>query len=345
LPGQPRLEGLSKNTDRSLEAMAPRAPAVPPVLRVFPAGTPDTSAGKPAPGNEAVGGNRLTAIQSDDAMADPVICLHCGGEIEPRPRADGARVRACNCYPAFKEAKSVRCPSCGGSIKVGTRACPYCSSTVATCRCATCLSWNLAGAAHCQDCGRPLVSADGRGGQAAGCNCPRCGALLQAREYAEMSVDECDRCGGLFLTPAMLDRIVAVHDGSTGLRLALPKRAVQREANVQYLRCPVCAKFMNRQAFGRFSGVIIDVCKADGMWFDAGELAEVIRFVQQGGLDFVRDRERQEQAEQERRSRTEAAIAEVTAGFQADETDTVLRSRTGNSMFADLLHSIVKAWR
>ncbi len=278
-------------------------------------------------------------------MADPIICLHCGGEIDPPPRADAARVRTCNCHPVLKEAKSVRCPSCGGAIKVGTRACPYCASTVATCRCAICLAWNLTGAAHCQRCGKPLVAADQQAGQAAGCNCPRCAARLQAREYAEMSVDECDRCGGLFLAPAMLERLIAAHDASTGLRLALPKRAVDREPTVQYLHCPICAKLMNRQAFGRFSGVVVDVCKPHGMWFDAGELSEVIRFVEEGGLDLARQRELEERAELERRARTEAAMAEATAGLEADEADALMRGRTGASIVSDLLHSIIKAWK
>jgi len=247
----------------------------------------------------------------------------------------------------MKEAKSVLCPNCGGSIKVGTRACPYCASTVATCRCAACLAWNLAGAAHCQACGRPLV-ADTKGaaaGQAAGCNCPRCGTLLQAREYAEMSVDECDRCGGLFLSQAMLDRIVAAHDAPTGLRLALPQRAVERETVVQYLHCPVCGNIMNRQAFGRISGIVIDVCKAHGLWFDGGELAEAIRFVEQGGLEHLRVRELEELAERERKSRTEAAIAEASAGLDTDDGGLTIRWSTGNNPFAELLHSIVKAWR
>jgi Zn-finger nucleic acid-binding protein len=239
----------------------------------------------------------------------------------------------------------VRCPSCGGSIKVGTRACPYCASTVATCRCAACLAWNLAGAAHCQACGQPLVADAIPPGQATGCNCPRCGSRLQAREYAELSVDECDRCGGLFLAPAMLERMVAAHDTSLGLRLALPKRAVERETVVYYIHCPVCGKLMNRQAFGRFSGVVIDVCKPHGIWFDAGELAEVIRFVEQGGLEHTRQRELEESLERERKSRAEAAITEATAAMQTDDGGIDIRWSTGSNVFADVLHSIVKAWR
>jgi Zn-finger nucleic acid-binding protein len=242
----------------------------------------------------------------------------------------------------LKEAKSVRCSTCGGSIKVGTRACPYCASTVATCRCAACLAWNLAGAAHCQACGKPLVAEKLPSGQAAGCSCPRCNARLQAREYAEMSVDECDRCGGLFLSPVMMDRIVAAHEGAAELRLALPRRAVEREATVQYIHCPVCGKLMNRQAYARISGVVVDVCRVHGLWFDAGELAEVIRFVEEGGLKLAREREREEEAEREIQRRTDSLIEEAAMGIAVEERGpiTVWSSRTQS--LADLLYSIIK---
>jgi Zn-finger nucleic acid-binding protein len=276
-----------------------------------------------------------------DAMPDPIICLNCGGVLDAQPHVAAARMRPCRCTPSLKEARSVRCPGCGGSIKVGTRACPYCSSTVATCRCAACLAWNLAGAAHCQACGKPLLGEQGAG-QAAGCNCPRCGARLQAREYADMSVDECDRCGGLFIPPAMMDRIVTAHDRGANLCLALPQRAVNREAKVQYIQCPVCGKMMNRQAFGRYSGVIVDICKAHGLWFDSGELAEVIRFVQRGGLERKREREREELAERERRLRVQMASAEAAAQFGGDESGFTIRWSSNNLSVADLLYSLVK---
>jgi Zn-finger nucleic acid-binding protein len=302
------------------------------------AGIPDRGAGKPD------SGKRPKTLHWAGSMLDPVICLSCGGLLESRPNASpGGRV--CKCIPRLKEAKSVLCPSCGGSIKVGTRACPYCSTTVATCRCAACLAWNLAGAAHCQACGRPLVAADHGSGQAAGCNCPRCGARLQAREYAELSVDECDRCGGLFLAPAMLERLVAAHDASTGLRLALPKRAVERESVVQYIHCPVCGKLMNREAFGRISGIVLDVCKSHGLWFDAGELSEAIRFVEQGGLARARERELEDLVERERRSRADLAMAQASADLSDDESGWSIRVTTGKGVFAELLHSIIKAWR
>lgn len=184
---------------------------------------------------------------------------------------------------------------------------------------------------------------------AAGCDCPRCGHKLQSREYADMSVEECDDCGGLFLAPDMLERLVAAHDAPTGMRLALPKREFKRETSVRYIHCPVCRKMMNRQAFARISGIVIDVCKSHGLWFDGGELAEVVRFVESGGLERAREREISELTERQRQSRTEMAIAEATGALDL-ETDSPgfsirWRSGSGSGVFADLLHAIVRAWK
>ena len=68
-------------------------------------------------------------------------------------------------------------------------------------------------------------------------------------------------------------------------------------------------------------------------------------FVEQGGLEHARQRELEELLERERRSRAETAIAEATAGLDTDESSFHVRWSTENSTFADLLHSIVKAWR
>jgi Zn-finger nucleic acid-binding protein len=279
-------------------------------------------------------------------MSDPVICLRCGGALEaPTDPALAARIRLCECPQSSSEAMSLSCPKCGGSIKVGTRACPYCASTVATCRCAACLAWNLAGAAHCQRCGKPLHALQATSERATGCNCPRCGGKLAAREYAEMSVDECDGCGGLFLAPTMVEQLVAARDATTGLRLALPMRAISRETSVRYLNCPVCAKMMNRQQFGRVSGIVVDMCKAHGIWFDGGELAEALRFVEQGGLERARLREREELAERERRSRVDLIVGESSAGFGGDLEGSGFSRANNNGMFVELLRSIAKAWR
>lgn len=53
---------------------------------------------------------------------------------------------------------------------------------------------------------------------------------------------------------------------------------------VRYRQCPLCEKLMNRTNFGDRSGVIIDVCKGHGAWFQARELHDVLAFIDSGGL-------------------------------------------------------------
>ena len=51
---------------------------------------------------------------------------------------------------------------------------------------------------------------------------------------------------------------------------------------------------MNRINFARCSGVIVDVCKGHGSWFDASELREIIEFIRAGGLELSRQKEKRE---------------------------------------------------
>jgi Zn-finger nucleic acid-binding protein len=137
--------------------------------------------------------------------------------------------------------------------------------------------------------------------------CPRCAQLLASVERADTPIDECSGCGGCFVERWVLDRLVEAPDPRSGLAAALPARARTPETEVRYLRCPRCTAQMNRTVFGRCSGVIVDVCKEDGVWFDAGELAAALGFVGSGGLERARQREREEQ-EAERRRREQGTV-------------------------------------
>jgi Zn-finger nucleic acid-binding protein len=223
-------------------------------------------------------------------MSDTIVCLGCGGVVEPDSAADPAKPR-CRCPSSFAEASTIVCSGCGGPLRWGARACTFCGSTVATCRCSVCLGWNIVGADYCQACGRSLTGEERTSQRNERLACPRCSHALSTRNYADLVVEECDQCGGVFLTPGMLDRLVQARERCTGLRLALPKRSAVAEQTVTYVRCPSCCGLMNRQAFGRISGVVVDVCRSHGVWFDPGELTQVIRFIETGGLERARARE------------------------------------------------------
>jgi Zn-finger nucleic acid-binding protein len=51
---------------------------------------------------------------------------------------------------------------------------------------------------------------------------------------------------------------------------------------------------MNRINFAHCSGVIVDVCKGHGTWFDRDELSKIVQFIRSGGLEMARQKEKME---------------------------------------------------
>ena len=79
---------------------------------------------------------------------------------------------------------------------------------------------------------------------------------------------------------------------------------------------------MNRMNFARHSGVIVDVCKRHGTWFDRDELRQIVEFIRAGGIDAARDQERAELAiEQQRLKERERALASMPAPAAGAESD------------------------
>ena len=62
------------------------------------------------------------------------------------------------------------------------------------------------------------------------------------------------------------------------------------QAGTFYRGCPVCERLMQRRNWGLRSGVLVDVCAAHGVWFDADELARILGWVRDGGLEIARRR-------------------------------------------------------
>src|SRR5258708_4696813 len=142
--------------------------------------------------------------------------------------------------------------------------------------------------------------------------CPRCSGSLEPNRHDEMPFDECAQCGGVCVPRGTLHRVSGARESPIDLRAALPDRPLFRETAVRYLQCPACEKVMNRRVFARVSGVIVDVCREDGVWFDAGELQAALDFVVQGGLEKARRHEEIERDEQRRQARARTVVARST---------------------------------
>jgi Zn-finger nucleic acid-binding protein len=92
------------------------------------------------------------------------------------------------------------------------------------------------------------------------------------------------------------ERICATREERSAVLGFIGQRQLNAEplSKVSYVPCPDCKQLMNRSNFAKASGVIIDTCKKHGVWFDAGELPQIIEFIQKGGMEISRQRERSE---------------------------------------------------
>ena len=118
------------------------------------------------------------------------------------------------------------------------------------------------------------------------------------------TVLECEQCLGLWLDVPSFEKICADREQQSavlGAASHAPTSATRQTSKVNYVPCPECALLMNRVNFARCSGVIVDVCKGHGIWFDREELSRIVEFIRGGGLEASRAREKAEIKEERQR--------------------------------------------
>ena len=118
------------------------------------------------------------------------------------------------------------------------------------------------------------------------------------------AVRECEQCLGLWLDASSFEKLCADREQQSvvlGTASRAPTAAVQETNKVRYVPCPECSQLMNRINFARCSGVIVDLCKGHGAWFDRDELSRIVEFIRGGGLETARAREKEEIKEERRR--------------------------------------------
>jgi Zn-finger nucleic acid-binding protein len=214
-------------------------------------------------------------------------CPQCGLRYDAH-RLDANHAINCRCGCRFfvpeppKEATSLNCPQCGGTVSPGASRCDYCSVALSSVRCPRCLSpVRLRDARYCPDCGGSL--ADGArdvGERSRELACPRC-ANATLTPYLSQGVlaDVCAQCDGVWLGHDSLQTLLKRQPASPPDN-RLPERVeLPRETRIRYLNCPECRQQMRRVQYGDKSGIIIDVCDADGIWFDHRELEAALRHV------------------------------------------------------------------
>jgi Zn-finger nucleic acid-binding protein len=217
---------------------------------------------------------------------------------------------------------------CGAAAVTEATHCPYCDSRLATIACPSCFGMMFLGSRHCPHCGAFGERAKSKDAVSTR-HCPRCQIRLEPVELgAAASLEECPRCDGLWVEAEAFERICADREQQSAVLGAAshwPSQSAGVDATVggavRYVPCPQCGQLMNRLNFARCSGVIIDLCKGHGTWFDREELRRIVEFIRAGGLETSRTKEKEYMAEERRRLKEDQFAASAHADLMTGMTE------------------------
>jgi Zn-finger nucleic acid-binding protein len=182
------------------------------------------------------------------------------------------------------EAGIMRCPSCGAVASSDATACSYCSAKLMTQACPKCFGMYFAGIRYCPHCGVDVVM-ESATAPAAG-PCPECHVPMEATSIGHEHLCRCANCQGIWLGPKELELICSREEIQATMLDQLPPVGPPPKFSmaIKYRKCPTCSQLMSRKNFANRSGVVVDICKAHGVWLDKDELRRIIEFVRAGGL-------------------------------------------------------------
>ncbi len=186
--------------------------------------------------------------------------------------------------------EALNCPNCGAGALSDANRCDYCHSRLKTMACPACFELMFIGSRHCSQCGEKTVPGVETEAQNLGL-CPRCKINLKALKINEIALRECQKCGGFWSDAETFESICAEKESQAKVLFFIAQQEFPKQnVAVNYVPCPDCKNLMNRNNFARSSGVILDICKQHGVWFDAEELPKIIEFIRKGGLEHERQR-------------------------------------------------------
>jgi Zn-finger nucleic acid-binding protein len=197
------------------------------------------------------------------------------------------------------DASSLHCPNCGAAVQSDAGRCPYCRARLAAVSCPSCFGLMFTGAAFCEKCGARRVRVEQDESAA---RCPACKNELQRVSIGATAMLECGACDGVWIDADVFERLCADSESRAVVLHRMSRAAPPaRPARVQYRPCPRCGRMMNRINFGRLSGAVVDVCRGHGTFLDAGELHQIVTFIQDGGLERARARQAEDLRDEQRK--------------------------------------------
>lgn len=258
-----------------------------------------------------------------ETMRQLVICPACSLQFDATQLTAGDRFH-CGCGALVRvpevrahEAAVVRCSACGAPRRGRSASCSFCDSSFTLHErdlhtiCPRCTARISNRARYCHSCGM-TIAPQASAGSPTEFDCPACGSdiNLQSRSLdgSGLSVLECGACVGLWVPNEVFERLasnaeevrVAVAALGVGTEATpIPIAAIETERRL-YRPCTICGSLMHRRNYGRKSGVIVDTCRDHGVWFDEGELARILSWLQSGGAKRANQEAALEQREVDR---------------------------------------------
>jgi len=129
-------------------------------------------------------------------------------------------------------------------------------------------------------------------------DCPICKNAMITLELADVEIDYCTDCGGIWLDSGELEMLLGEPEKAKQLldsfkpvlrkeSLGLSKARTGHGRSVEGIdtksvekprRCPICDKKMQKIIVGPAKpALLIDKCqRGDGLWFDRGELQDIV---------------------------------------------------------------------
>ena len=106
-------------------------------------------------------------------------------------------------------------------------------------------------------------------------DCPVCRNAMITLELAEVEIDYCTACGGIWLDAGELQLLL---DNPNQAEILLNSFKVGSTCTEKKRKCPICLKKMKKIIVGATQRpLLIDKClRGDGLWFDKGELHDIL---------------------------------------------------------------------
>jgi len=110
-------------------------------------------------------------------------------------------------------------------------------------------------------------------------DCPVCKNAMITLQLQEVEIDFCGDCGGIWLDAGELELLLG--DSQQAERL-LNSFKIDAHSAEKPRKCPICLKKMQKIIVGPDTPpLVIDKCqRGDGLWFDKGELQDILEKAQ-----------------------------------------------------------------